>query len=131
MIGVGNIKIDGKGKTPEQIKEEILANVSEQLDAMLKEKEEKKEETKPSFIHIEADESAEKDGFGVHVEFDGDFEKVMTILTVAVSQALHNIADDEEDEYNPELLLDFIMALTAEFKGNALSHKEEKEDGEE
>ena len=112
MLGIGNITVNAEGKTPEEVKEEIMSKVAEQLDGML---ELNKEEVKsPAYIHIRADEDKEKKGCGVHVEYDGDFGDVMTMLTIATSEALHNISEDSDDEYNPGLLLDFISALIAE-----------------
>lgn len=124
MFGVGNIKIDANGKTPEQVKAEIMEQVAKQVDTMIglgdkvHKKEVKKEEPKEvRYVHICADEAEDKSGFGVSTEWNGDFSTVMTMLTTAVSQALHNMTNDSDDEYNPDLLLQFIMALIGEYTG--------------
>ena len=125
MFGIGNIKVNAKGKTPEQIKEEILAEVGKQVDQMISvsDKAHKKEEVKPEskepvFLHLRADEAEDKSGFGVSTEWNGDFATIMTMLTTSVSQALHTMANDADDEYNPDLLLRFIGALIHEYTYN-------------
>lgn len=119
------IKIDANGKSKEEIKKELLEQVEKEFEKSFKEK----KKTKPSYLHIKADEDKGKTGFGVEVEFDGDVGSVLTMLTVSVSQALHSIANDNDDEYTAELLLEFVNALIAEYTRNALSEGEEEENG--
>lgn len=119
------IKIDASGKTKEEVKKELLEQVEKEFEQSFK----KEKKTKPSYLHIKADEDKEKSGFGVEVEFDGNIGNVLTMLTVSVSQALHSIADDKDDEYTAELLLEFTNALIAEYTRNALSEGEEENNG--
>lgn len=114
MFGIGEIKIDGKGKTPEQVKAEILEKVGEQVDSMLKTNNKKEESNEPVFLNIKAEQAEDKSGFGVSTEWNGDFEEIMNMFVTAVSQTLHTIADDEDNEYNPDLLVKFVGALIQE-----------------
>lgn len=133
MFGIGNIKVNGNGKTPEEIKKEILEQVGEQVDVMLKshnetkEKIEKKTEARESRrkVSIIMTEDKEATGFGCEVEYHGDFKHVMTMLTVGVARALQQISESCDDEYNPDLLLQFIMALIGEYIG--MNDDEEEE----
>lgn len=129
MIGIGNIKINADGKTSDQIKKEIMEQVNEQVDVMLKEveKKNKKEEDKPSFIKLSAIEDEAKKGYNVEVDFEGDTGDILTMLTVMVSEALHDIVDDEEDQYSAHLIKDFTKALVAEYTTAALSNPKEEE----
>lgn len=124
-MNIKAIKIDANGKTKEEVKKELLEQVEKQFEESFNKKEKK---TKPSYLHIKADEDKEKSGFGVEVEFDGNTGNVLTMLTVAVSQALHSIADDKDDEYTAELLLEFTNALIAEYTSNALSEGGEEDE---
>lgn len=116
------IKIDANGKTKEEVKKELLEQVEKQFEESFK----KEKKRKPSYLHIKADEDKGQTGFGVDVEFDGDIGSVLTMLTVSVSQALHSIANDKDNEYTAELLLEFTNALIAEYTSNALSEGEEE-----
>lgn len=115
MLGIGEIKIDGKGKTAEQIKAEILDKVGEQVDSMLKSnretKKHKDQKEEEVFLNIMAKQSEDKSGFGVSTEWNGEFEEIMDMFVTATSQTLHTMADDEDDEYNPDLLVKFVGAL--------------------
>lgn len=125
---LGSIKIDAKGKTKEQIREEVLQEVTKKIDAAFGDIKVEEEKREPKHIHILADEHIERNGFGVEVDWNGDFADVMTMFTVAVSETLHRLAGDEEDEYSPEMLLDFIDALIAQYKRNALTNTDEEEE---
>lgn len=136
MFGIGKIEVSGKGKTPEEVKKEIMDQVGKQVDEMMKshtetkEKIENKSKKKVNHLHLLLDESKDKSGFGCIVDVDGEFENLMTMLTVGVSKVLHEVANDKEDEYAPNLLMHFIYALFAEYTNNDISEGED-EDGEE
>ncbi|MGM9543519.1 MAG: hypothetical protein ACI3T9_00915 [Romboutsia timonensis] len=136
MLGIGKIEVNGSGKSSEEIKKEIMEQVGKQVDEMMKahketkEKIEKKSKKEATHLHLLLDEAEDKSGFGCSVDVAGDFENVMTMLTVGVSNVLHQVANDKENEYDPDLLVQFITALIAEYGSNAISEGED-EDGEE
>lgn len=135
MIKIGSIHVDGKGKKPEEIKEEICNALSKQVDEMFdqigKSKKKKKCECKePQYIKLLMEEDDERQGFGVGVEFEGKTSNILTMLTVGVAEALHEIMHDEEGEGSIELLKDFVNALIEEYI-NQTPREDDNEEEEE
>ena len=138
MFGIGevNIKVEGaknKEEARKQIMDQIGAEVDKMLDAKERafnkahKKEEVKEEKKENaYLHINLDEDKDRSGFGCSIDMGGDYTEVMTMLTVGVSEALHQIHNDGEEEFNPKALANFVNALIMEYIGV----EEEEEDGE-
>ena len=111
MIDVININVNGRNK--KEIREELIKELDKKLDDTFKEKEEKKESD--AFLKITArqEDRGNEEGFGVTVEADGDFAKLMTMLSASTMSALGSIIDDEVDM---DTLAGFVMTLLFQFK---------------
>lgn len=123
---ISNIHVSGKGKTREEIKKEVMEQFNEQLDEMLeniKDTKIEEEKKKKPLMHviINAEETEDREGFGVSVDIEGEYEELMTMLTMATASALEAIM---ENEYSELQLFSFITALIHEY--NERRNKEEK-----
>lgn len=92
---IGEIKINGKGKSKEELKAEAMKEIEKQLDDAFKDvKEPKKNEEEPAKLHIHVDEDSERNGYGCETEINGDVDSVldmtvciMTTMAQEISQA--------------------------------------------
>lgn len=126
MMGIGNIKVDAKGKTPEQIKEEIMEQVAKQVDVMVGlENNEPKEEQKPSKITMNIQEDEKRTGYGVETDIevnDLDYSEIMTMLTDGVGQIFKEIFNEDK--------LSGVIAIS-QFGAALVQNYMEEEGGEE
>lgn len=100
MMGIGNITINGEGKTKEEIKKEAMAEFEKQIDKMIGAKEQKEEEkVKPSKLSIVVEENAEKTGYNVETDIelnDMEYCDTMTMLTDGVAQLFKQLFEDDK-----------------------------------
>lgn len=98
MIGIGEIKVNGEGKSQEEIKKEIMNQVGEQIDKMFdkRKKDAEKKKVKKDCkslnkLHILLDESEDKTGFGCQVDIEGNYKELMAMLVCGTASALQSI----------------------------------------
>lgn len=123
-LKIGHIQIDGKGKTKEEVRKEIMDQVNIQLNEMLGG--DKKEVSKPTMLHIRCDESEDGSGFNSEIDSEGSGDKIMQMLVSVVIDVLASISnsDDNSRKVNPEITLMFINELV-----ERMTYLEEQEDG--
>ena len=138
MFGIGNIKVNASGKTKEELKEEIMKEVDKNVEEMFKihekidsshkkKKESKKQSKEPREVSLIMKEDEEGKGFSCMCTIEGDFNHIMTMLTVGVSRALNEISGCDDNQYNGKLLLQFVHALISEHMGIFQPDLEEEE----
>ena len=104
MLDIKCIKIDGKNKTKEEIKKEVMSEIDKIID------DHKKQKDKPCIKLAAYMEGNKIDGEQM---INGSLKDIMTILTIAVSNILHTITEEcSDDEIKNTLLPKFIGALT-------------------
>lgn len=131
MFGIGEIKVNAKGKSKEDVKEEIMNEVKKKVDEMFethekisKSKKKKKVEKDPlNKLHIYADESEDREGFYVNTDMEGTGGNLLAMLVASTSKVL-----DELGGKDIELLMTFMHDLFKEYLG--FDGEEEEEDGE-
>lgn len=118
MIGIGEIKINGEGKSQEEIKKEIIDQVGEQVDKMFdkrkkdtENKKVKKEDKPLNKLHILLDESEDRSGFGCKVDTEGNYSELMAMLVCGTASALESINEGK----NPMDVAAFCHALINEY----------------
>lgn len=113
--------INGKGAN----KEEIMKNISDSLDEIFANKEQKpKHAKKEDYPFINVKIQGEEDGFNCDTEFSGDNGEVLNMLSGAVLQIISNL----EGRPTENLMILFKFILDRICEGDY--PEEEEEDGE-
>lgn len=107
------IKVDGT-KSKEEMKKELFANLDKEIETAYEEhkKEMDKEEEKfePSRLYIKCDEISAKKGFDREVAFEGDYSKILEMLSSSVAQILAGFSEDEK-HIDASTFIDFKTVL--------------------
>lgn len=92
---IKEIKINGKGKTKEELKAEAMKEIEKQLNDAFKDvKEPKKDEEEPAKLHIHIDEDSERNGYGYgcETEITGDVDSVLDMTACAMATMAQQIS---------------------------------------
>ena len=137
MFGIGEIKINPKGKSKEEVKEEIMNEVKKKVDEMFeinekivnshKKVEKKVEGPKPAKISLVLEEDKEKTGFHIETDIEVDdlsYEQLMTMITVGVANLFKQLF--EKDAFQGMMAISQMFpALMDEY----FKDEEDEEDG--
>ncbi len=107
------INIEGKGKTKEQIQQEIIDEVIKKTNEVIDK--EINKELPLAKLHITCDEDPDRNGFMCSKTIEGTGEQIFIMLVNAVQETLAMISNKEADdqaEVDLELLRNFVEALT-------------------
>ena len=139
MFGIGEIKINPKGKSKEEVKEEIMNEVKKKVDEMFeinekivnshKKVEKKVEGPKPAKISLVLEEDKEKTGFHIETDIEVDdlsYEQLMTMITVGVANLFKQLF--EEDAFQGMMAITQMLPVLMDeyFK----DEEDEEDDGE-
>ena len=120
---IGEIKINGKGKTKEELKAEAMKEIEKQLDDAFKDvKEPKKDEEEPAKLHIHIDEDSERNGYGCKTEICGDVDNILDMTACAMATIAQEISQATAGTISPVGVIPEIMMRTG-----VLLFKEEEE----
>lgn len=90
---IKEIKINGKGKSKEELKAEAMKEIEKQLNEAFKDvKEPKKDEEEPAKLHIHIDEDANRGGYGCKTEICGDVDSVLDMTACAMATMAQQIS---------------------------------------
>lgn len=122
---IKEIKINGKGKTKEELKAEAMKEIEKQLNDAFKDvKEPKKDEEEPAKLHIHIDEDSERNGYGCETEICGDVDSVLDMTAVAVATMANQIS--EATTLSPIGVIPEVMMRAAHFIMEDEKGEEEK-----
>lgn len=139
MFGIGEIKVNAKGKGKEEVKEEIMNEVKKKIDEMFeinekivnshKKVEKKVEGPKPAKISLVLGEDKEKTGFHIETDIEVDdlsYEQLMTMITMGVANLFKQLF--EEDAFQGMMAISqmFPALMDEYFK----DEEDEEDDGE-
>lgn len=129
MFGIGEIKVNADGKTPEQVKAEIMEQVAKQVDSMvgLGNKAHKKQ-PKPAKIIMSIQEDKKRTGYGVETDIEVEdlaYENIMTMLTDGVGQIFKQLF--EEDKLSGVIAISQFQAALVD---NYMTEDDEEEEEE-
>lgn len=111
---IKEIKINGKGKSKEELKAEAMKEIEKQLNDAFKDvKEPKKDEEEPAKLHIHIDEDSERNGYGCQTEICGDVDSVLDMTAVAVATMANQIS--EATTLSPMGVIPEVMMRAAHF----------------
>ena len=139
MFGIGEIKVSAKGKSKEEVKEEIMNEVNKKVDEMFeinekivnshKKSEKKVEGPKPAKISLVLQEDKEKTGFHIETDIqveDLSYEQLMTMITMGIANLFKQLF--EKDAFQGMMAISQMFpALMDEY----FKDEEDEEDGEE
>lgn len=107
---IGEIKINGKGKTKEELKAEAMKEIEKQLDDAFKDvKEPKKDEEEPVKLHIHIDEDSERNGYGCKTEVCGDVESVIDMTACVMATMAQQISQATAGTISPVGVISEVM----------------------
>lgn len=122
---IKEIKINGKGKTKEELKAEAMKEIEKQLNDAFKDvKEPKKDEEEPAKLHIHIDEDSERNGYGCKTEICGDVDSVLDMTAMAVATMANQIS--EATTLSPIGVIPEVMMRAAHFIMEDEKGEEEK-----
>lgn len=122
---IKEIKINGEGKTKEELKAEAMKEIEKQLNDVFKDvKEPKKDEDEPAKLHIHIDEDANRGGYGRETEICGDVDSVLDMTAVAVATMANQIS--EATTLSPIGVIPEVMMRAAHFIMEDEKGEEEK-----
>lgn len=122
---IKEIKINGEGKTKEELKAEAMKEIEKQLNDAFKDiKEPKKDEEEPAKLHIHIDEDSERNGYGCETEICGDVDSVLDMTAVAVATMANQIS--EATTLSPIGVIPEVMMRAAHFIMEDEKGEEEK-----
>lgn len=122
---IKEIKINGKGKTKEELKAEAMKEIEKQLNDAFKDvKEPRKDEEEPAKLHIHIDEDASRGGYGCETEITGDVDSVLDMTAVAVATMANQIS--EATTLSPIRVIPEVMMRAAHFIMEDEKGEEEK-----
>lgn len=120
---IKEIKINGKGKTKEELKAEAMKEIEKQLNDAFKDvKEQKKDEEELAKLHIHIDEDSERNGYGCETEICGDVDSVLDMTACAMATMAQQISQATEGTISPVGVVPEIM-----MRAGALLFDEEEE----
>lgn len=120
---IKEIKINGKGKTKEELKAEAMKEIEKQLNDAFKDvKEPKKDEEESAKLHIHIDEDANRDGYGCKTEICGDVDSVLNMTACAMATVAQQISQAAGGNISPVGVIPEIMMRA----GALLFDKEEE-----
>lgn len=139
MFGIGEIKINAKGKNKEEVKEEIMNEVKKKVDEMFeinekivnshKKVEKKVEGPKPAKISLVLEEDKEKTGFHIETDIEVDdlsYEQLMTMITMGVANLFKQLFEKDSFQGMMAISQMFPALMDEYFK----DEEEEEDDGE-
>ena len=111
---IKEIKINGKGKTKEELKAEAMKEIEKQLKDVFKDvKESKKDEEEPAKLHIHIDEDSDKGGYGCETEICGDVDSVLDMTACAMATMAQQISQATAGTISPVGVIPEVMMRTA------------------
>ena len=111
---IKEIKINGKGKTKEELKAEAMKEIEKQLNDAFKDvKEPKKDEEEPAKLHIHIDEDSDKGGYGCETEICGDVDSVLDMTACAMATMAQQISQATAGTISPVGVIPEVMMRTA------------------
>ena len=120
---IGEIKINGKGKTKEELKAEAMKEIEKQLDDAFNDvKEPKKNEEEPAKLHIHVDEDSERNGYGCETEINGDVDNVLDMTACIMTTMAQQISQATAGSISPVGVISEVM-----MRAGVLLFKEEEE----
>ena len=119
----GEIKINVKDKSKEELKAEAMKEFEKQLDDAFKDvKEPKKNEEEPAKLHIHVDEDSERNGYGCETEINGDVDSVLDMTVCIMATMAQEISQATGGTISPIEVVPEIM-----MRAGALLFVEEEE----
>lgn len=120
---IKEIKINGKGKSKEELKAEAMKEIEKQLNDAFKDvKEPKKDEEEPAKLHIHIDEDSERNGYGCETEICGDVDSVLDMTACAMATMAQQISQAAGGTISPVGVIPEVM-----MRAGALLFGEEEE----
>ena len=120
---IGEIKINGKGKSKEELKAEAMKEIEKQLDDAFNDvKEPKKNEEEPAKLHIHVDEDSERNGYGCETEINGDVDNVLDMTACIMTTMAQQISQATAGSISPVGVISEVM-----MRAGVLLFKEEEE----
>lgn len=111
---IKEIKINGKGKTKEELKAEAMKEIEKQLNDAFKDvKEPKKDEEEPAKLHIHIDEDSERNGYGCETEICGDVDSVLDMTACAMATMAQQISQATGGNISSVGVIPEVMMRTA------------------
>lgn len=111
---IKEIKINGKGKSKEELKAEAMKEIEKQLNDAFKDiKEPKKDEEEPAKLHIHIDEDANRGGYGCETEICGDVDSVLDMTACAMATMAQQISQATGGNISPVGVIPEVMMRTA------------------
>lgn len=111
---IKEIKINGKGKSKEELKAEAMKEIEKQLNDAFKDvKEPKKDEEEPAKLHIHIDEDANRCGYGCETEICGDVDSVLDMTACAMATMAQQISQATGGNISPVGVIPEVMMRTA------------------
>lgn len=121
---IKEIKINGKGKSKEELKAEAMKEIEKQLNDAFKDvKEPKKDEEEPAKLHIHIDEDSKKGGYGCETTIQGDVDSVLDMTACAMATMAQQISQATGGNISPVGVIPEVMMRTA-----SLLFEEEEEE---
>lgn len=121
---IKEIKINGKGKSKEELKAEAMKEIEKQLNDAFKDvKEPKKDEEELAKLHIHIDEDSERNGYGCETEICGDVDGVLDMTACAMATMAQQISQATGGTISPVGVIPEVMMRTA-----SLLFEEEEEE---
>lgn len=107
---IKEIKINGKGKTKEELKAEAMKEIEKQLNDAFKDvKEPKKDEEELAKLHIHIDEDSERNGYGCETEICGDVDSVLDMTACAMATMAQQISQATAGTIGPVGVIPEVM----------------------
>lgn len=120
---IKEIKINGKGKSKEELKAEAMKEIEKQLNDAFKDvKEPKNKEEGLCKLHIHIDEDSERNGYGCETTIEGDVDSVLNMTACAMATMAQQISQATGGNISPVGVIPEIM-----MRAGALLFDEEEE----
>lgn len=111
---IKEIKINGKGKSKEELKAEAMKEIEKQLNDAFKDvKEPKNKEEQLAKLHIHIDEDSKRGGYGCETTIEGSIDDVMDMTACAMATMAGQISQATEGSISPVAVIPEIMMRTA------------------
>ena len=111
---IKEIKINGKGKSKEELKAEAMKEIEKQLNDAFKDvKEPKKDEEEPAKLHIHIDKDSERNGYGSETEIYGDVDSVLDMAACAMATIAQQISQATAGTISPVGVIPEVMMRAA------------------
>ena len=120
---IKEIKINGKGKTKEELKAEAMKEIEKQLNDAFKDvKEPKKDEEESAKLHIHIDKDPERNGYGCETEIYGDVDSVLDMTGCVMATMAQQISQATAGTISPVGVIPEVM-----MRAGALLFNDEEE----